>query len=80
VVRQSYLGFLEATLALMFVASLAYAQTASGSVVGSIMTPPAHLYLTRKLLLSATYRDPKCGVCWDKFRWARIAQRNFQTL
>ena len=36
VVRQSYLGFLKATLALMVAASLTYAQTASGSVVGSI--------------------------------------------
>jgi hypothetical protein len=36
VVRQSYLRFLEATFAVMFAASLTYAQTASGSVVGSI--------------------------------------------
>jgi len=36
VVRQSYLGFLEATSSVMFAASFTYAQTASGSVVGSI--------------------------------------------
>ena len=36
VVRRSYLGFLEATLAVMFAASLTYTQTASVSVVGSI--------------------------------------------
>jgi hypothetical protein len=34
VVRQSYLGFLEATLALMVAASLTYAQTTSGLVAG----------------------------------------------
>ena len=36
VVRQSHLRFLEATLALMFAASLTYAQTTSGFVVASI--------------------------------------------
>ena len=36
VVRQSYLGFLEAISSVMFAASLTYAQTASVSVVGSI--------------------------------------------
>jgi hypothetical protein len=67
VVRQSYLGFLEATSALMFAASLTYSQTAAGSVVGSITDASGDLYLTRKSLLPATFRDPKCGVCGTNF-------------
>jgi hypothetical protein len=76
VVRQSYLGFLEATSAVMFAASLTYAQTASGSVVGSIADATGDLYLTRKSLLSATFRSPKCGGLLGQISRPRIARRN----
>jgi len=67
-VRQSYLRFLEATLAWMFAASLTYAQTASGSIV-RIITGATGAFLPNAQVTTFRHVPRSKGCLLGELRW-----------
>jgi hypothetical protein len=78
VVRQSYLGFVEATLAFMVAASLTYAQAESASVVGSITDATGAFEPNAQVTTFCHVPRSRAWFLFDEISRAPIARRNSQ--